>query len=123
MECKKVKFVNEASAEMYIKKLKGTSVRAKKPVRAYLCEKCLSWHLTSIEAKENMQLVYANREINNLKAKVLHLQNESTGLKKRSNNIELLEKYSTWLMEHGYLDTDWQCEPPYAIDEFLRTIN
>lgn len=42
--------------------------------------------------------------------------------KKRSDNIELLEKYSNWLMKNGYLDTDWQSEPPYAIDEFLKTL-
>jgi len=86
MECKKVKFVNEQSALMYIKKVKETSVRDKKPVRAYLCEKCLAWHLTSIESKENMQLVYAQREIANLKSKLAHRDAEIERLKRLINS-------------------------------------
>lgn len=80
-KCSKVFFADEKFANMYIEKLKKTSTRSVKPVRAYLCEKCLSWHLTSIESNENMQLVYKERQINNLKAKVLHLQNEVEILK------------------------------------------
>lgn len=80
-ECSKVYFADEKNALLYIEKLHKTSVRDKKPVRAYLCEKCLCWHLTSIESKENRQIVYLNRQINNLKAKVLHLQNEISQLK------------------------------------------
>lgn len=45
--CKKVSFINEDFALQYIKKLKETSVRTKVPSRAYLCETCLNWHLTS----------------------------------------------------------------------------
>ena len=39
---------------------------------------------------------------------------------KRSEQIQLLEAYSLFLEEHGYLDTDWRAEWPYAIDEFLK---
>lgn len=46
-ECKKVKFANEEAALFFIKKLKATSSRVKKPVSTYLCENCFSWHLTS----------------------------------------------------------------------------
>jgi len=45
---------------------------------------------------------------------------ESDNIKDRSDKITLLESYSNFLMDHGYLDTDWQDEPPYAIDEFLK---
>lgn len=45
--CKKVSFINEDFALQYIKKLKETSTRTKVPSRAYLCETCLNWHLTS----------------------------------------------------------------------------
>ena len=41
-------------------------------------------------------------------------------LKERSDKIELLEAYSKWLEKQGYLDTDWNCEWPYAIDEFMK---
>jgi len=35
--------------------------------------------------------------------------------------LELLEKYSEFLTKNGYMDTDWQCEEPFAIDEFSKT--
>lgn len=74
--CTKVYFADEKNANDYIDKLQKTSIRKLKPVRAYLCEKCFNWHLTSIESYENMQLVYKERQINNLKAKVLNLEKE-----------------------------------------------
>lgn len=75
-KCKKVYFANENSAKFYIEKLNKTSLRKVKPVRAYLCEKCLNWHLTSIVSEENRQLIYKDRQIANLKAKIQHLENE-----------------------------------------------
>jgi hypothetical protein len=41
----------------------------------------------------------------------------------RSNQIDLLEEYSNFLEKHGYLDTDWREEEPFAIDEFLKQHN
>ena len=38
----------------------------------------------------------------------------------RTEAIDLLEAYSSFLEEQGYLDTDWRAEPPFAIDEFLK---
>jgi hypothetical protein len=38
----------------------------------------------------------------------------------RSDKIKLLEAYSNFLEEHHYLDTDYRCEEPFAIDEFLK---
>lgn len=81
--CKKVRFVNEEAALFYIQKLKKTSKRARKPVNAYLCPQCLSWHLTSIESKENKQLIYKDREIVNLKKKIDHLNKEIQRLKSK----------------------------------------
>lgn len=81
--CKKVNFINEAFALTYIEKLHKTSVRRLIPVRAYLCEKCLAWHLTSIQSKENMDKVYLERQIANLKSKVEHLKNENEILKQK----------------------------------------
>jgi hypothetical protein len=45
--CKKVSFCNEQYANAYIEKLKKTSIREVKPIRSYLCTRCLNWHLTS----------------------------------------------------------------------------
>jgi len=82
--CKKTYFIDEKNALFYIDKLKRTSCREKIPVSAYLCTKCMNWHLTSIalvDHKSNMQIVYLKREIDNLKAKILELQNENKSLK------------------------------------------
>jgi hypothetical protein len=38
----------------------------------------------------------------------------------RTEVINLLEKYSMFLEQQGYTDTDWRTEPPFAIDEFLK---
>lgn len=32
----------------------------------------------------------------------------------------LLTQYSEYLEKHGYLDSDWWCEPPNAVDRFLE---
>lgn len=40
----------------------------------------------------------------------------------RSDIIEILEKYSLFLEEQGFMDIDWRTEPPFAIDEFLKTL-
>ena len=51
-KCKKVQFRTEADALFYIEKLKKTSVQEKKPVATYLCNICLTWHLTSRTEKD-----------------------------------------------------------------------
>jgi hypothetical protein len=87
MKCKKVSFVDEKFAKVYIEKLHKTSKRALKPVNSYLCHKCLLWHLTSIESKENMQLIYKERQINNLKAKIISLKSEIELLNQQNNDV------------------------------------
>jgi predicted RNase H-like nuclease (RuvC/YqgF family) len=47
VECIKASFKDEETAMKYIKKLQATSKRDRIPQRAYLCEKCSTWHLTS----------------------------------------------------------------------------
>lgn len=32
----------------------------------------------------------------------------------------LLTFYSVWLEKQGYLDTDWFCEEPKAVEEFYK---
>lgn len=39
----------------------------------------------------------------------------------RNEKIELLDSYSMYLEKQGYLDADWRSEPPFAIDEFLKS--
>lgn len=38
----------------------------------------------------------------------------------RSNELELLLRYTLFLEKNGFLDTDWRDEPPSPIDEFMR---
>jgi hypothetical protein len=33
---------------------------------------------------------------------------------------ELLWEYSQWLHKKGYIDSDFYCEEPYAVDEFMK---
>jgi len=43
-------------------------------------------------------------------------------LQKRSDQIELLVKYTEFLQKECYIDTDATCEEPYAVDEFMKTL-
>ena len=43
-------------------------------------------------------------------------------LLKRSEKLELLERYSLYLEKQGYTDIDWRTEEPFAIDEFMKQI-
>ena len=91
IECSKVKFSNEANALFYIKKLNATSKRVKVPVRAYLCEYCLSWHLTSMTDKEQTLLQKYKEKI---KILGLEIQNRDKKIIELNNRIKKQrEKY------------------------------
>lgn len=78
--CTKVSFANEKYADFYINKLKKTSKRKVIPVRAYLCEKCFSWHLTS-----TMNVESDRAEV--LKKHVVQLQNKCAKYKRQVNDL------------------------------------
>ena len=40
-------------------------------------------------------------------------------MSKKETLREILEKYSRWLEDAGYLDDDWWCEEPKAVDRYL----
>lgn len=62
--CKKTSFANEGIALSYINKLQSTSKRERVPQRAYLCEKCMNWHLTStIDYTRDKVIVGLNEKI------------------------------------------------------------
>lgn len=87
--CKKVSFATEKFALQYVEKLKATSCRKRNPVNAYLCEKCLTWHLTSIDTMENRQNVQLKRQIENLKSKVAHFEKQYELLKSKFDKTTL----------------------------------
>lgn len=35
-------------------------------------------------------------------------------------HLAILTEYSEFLEKHGYMDSDWWCEEPKAIDRFLE---
>jgi catalase (peroxidase I) len=86
MNCFKASFANENFAEQFVQKLIKTSNRKVKPQRAYLCEKCFNWHLTSkplvISDDELTKQEYKIKKLNN---KIQYLENYIKGLLKRAN--------------------------------------
>jgi len=68
-KCSKVSFCDEKFALQYIKILKKTSKRERKPVTAYLCQHCLTWHLTSTDPISK-EVLYLKRQIHNLQLKL-----------------------------------------------------
>jgi len=63
MNCHKSAFLNEKIALEYIKKLKETSHRDRRPHRAYLCPDCMAWHLTSSTTQEERHVEKLEQKI------------------------------------------------------------
>jgi len=70
MRCMKVSFINEKYADEYVAKLKRTSYRKVKPIRSYLCEKCLTWHLASTTDHDKKLLESYQGKIQNYRVAV-----------------------------------------------------
>lgn len=97
IKCYKASFINQKYADEYIKKLKETSVRYKKPKRAYLCEDCLNWHLTSSpEEKDDSIPDKRDKHITSLEKQVKDLieknKNQQETIKNYYNKVEKLKK-------------------------------
>lgn len=52
-ECKKTKYASAKWALLDIDRINKKSTRYKLPIRAYLCQFCGAWHITSEEYKAN----------------------------------------------------------------------
>ena len=89
--CKKAAFSTEDAANYYINKLKRTSSRQIKPIRAYLCPLCFTWHLTSLKETTDFDISENEREIKKLKKKCENYRNE---IKKNYNFILKLKSKS-----------------------------
>ena len=98
MKCNKTYFATEEAALFYIEKLKKTSVRDRVPRRAYLCQNCLKWHLTSSDskaefylkkiAKLKQELASRSISIQKLKANIVKLNSK---LKAKGKDIKDLK--------------------------------
>lgn len=47
--CAKISYVDKKAANAHIKWIQSTNKESCVPVRAYQCDKCTSWHITSTE--------------------------------------------------------------------------
>mgnify|MGYP001770115342 CR=1 FL=1 len=93
MICKKVSFINEKYALEYIEKLRKTSKRYIKPIRAYLCEECNKWHLTHFQMKDLNSMerhIFKIEEKNNILTKKI-LEMEQI-IKNQKETINCLNK-------------------------------
>lgn len=90
--CPKTYFINEQFAKDYIKKLNATSVRSKKPVRAYLCDVCLNWHLTS-QTEHQFDILRSYKQTIKIKnAEISNLQKLVKVLKKEIHDLKYCKK-------------------------------
>jgi len=87
--CKKVSFCNEQYATAYIEKLNKTSIRERKPIRAYLCEKCFNWHLTS-KIDFNSNTIVLENKIIELETKIKNLKMENINLLRQKQKYKTL---------------------------------
>ena len=92
--CKKTYFADEKTALQYVERLQNTSKRKVVPDRAYLCERCLNWHITSLPLKKEQtykdlivqhqnSLKSKNGRIKNLEKKELQYQERIRELSKK----------------------------------------
>lgn len=84
MECKKTQYASEQLALDDVKRIGDKSSRSTIPVRAYKCNHCDFWHLTS---KENRVEKY----IRELLCELDSLKKENTTLRKTSDSGEKLK--------------------------------
>lgn len=82
MECTKSQYTTERFALADIARIKKISSRDKVPVRAYFCDKCNFWHLTSEKNKKDQK---NNDKIIALESEVKSLTTELEALKKANN--------------------------------------
>jgi len=89
MICKKTKFLDEQQAKYYIEKLNKTSIRDSKPVRAYLCDICINWHITSKKETKSPseEIKIRNKIITNQVKKIRYLKSKIEKLNKSNENI------------------------------------
>lgn len=88
--CKKTSFLSEKFADLHIKKLRETGKYNPKIFRAYLCEKCHCWHLTTTTKEEEVTIDYLllktkskNKKIMELLKIIKVLKNEIKTLKSK----------------------------------------
>lgn len=90
--CPKTSFVNEQYAIDFIKKLKATSVRQKRPTRAYLCDICLNWHLTSLTEHQSDILHNYKLAIKQKDAIIADLNRRIKTLKREIHDLKFVKK-------------------------------
>lgn len=90
--CEKTSFRDEKYATEYLKKLKATSIRQKRPVRAYLCDICLNWHLTSLNEHQTDVLHNYKKELKNKNEIIANQQRLIKVLKREIHDLKFTKK-------------------------------
>ena len=75
-DCVKTKYATEQFALDDIARIKKSSTRAKIPTKAYLCEKCSFWHLTSKDDIVHKQVLELLQELTKLRKENEKLKNK-----------------------------------------------
>lgn len=78
----KVKYSSENLAIIDIERIQKKSNRDKVPIRAYLCNECGSWHLTSKQRRQDIVVSELKSEIELLKLQIESLKQDNENLKK-----------------------------------------
>ena len=97
LPCKKTSFADEQTAMRYVYILQNTSRRSVIPHRAYLCEKCLNWHITSLTIqKEKDEDLKMRREIQKLeraiKERNKQIENKDNKIQELKDNMVTLNR-------------------------------
>ena len=87
MPCRKTHFANEKTALEYVKRLQETSKRQVVPDRAYLCERCLNWHITSLPLKKELTI---KDQLHQLELKLKEKNGRIKNLEKQVNKLQEL---------------------------------
>ncbi len=97
--CNKVSYSSEVFAKQDIKRFKFIDDGRTKPIRAYLCSKCNTWHITS---KINLEATILSLTIENesLRITVADLQTKIKDLQWFKKWSELNKKYHLLLKKN-----------------------
>ena len=80
VRCDKVSFLNEKYANEHIAKIKKESKRKVIPTRAYECNKCPNWHLTS-QPNWRESIKTMEGQVTKLKGQVQSLERRNSALR------------------------------------------
>jgi hypothetical protein len=86
--CTKTQYMSETFANIEIKRIRSTSKREKIPKRAYKCDDCGYWHLTSLSDKKEVRKPKEMVIMDNQKAIIETLKEKNNRLFEQINGLK-----------------------------------